>query len=66
MQLFYNPDLLNTSKEITFNKDESRHIIRVLRKKEGDILHITNGNGTLFFAEIIIGNDKKCIAKIIK
>ncbi|GFD92687.1 ribosomal RNA small subunit methyltransferase E [Alteromonas sp. KUL156] len=66
MQLFYNPDLLTTSKEITFNKDESRHIIRVLRKKEGDILHITNGNGILFFAEIIIGNDKKCIAKIIK
>ena len=66
MQLFYNSDLLTTSKEITFNKDESRHIIRVLRKKEGDILHITNGNGTLFFAEIIIGNDKKCIAKIIK
>ena len=66
MQLFYNSDLLITSKEITFNKDESRHIIRVLRKKEGDILHITNGNGILFFAEIIIGNDKKCIAKIIK
>ncbi|MFT7898561.1 16S rRNA (uracil(1498)-N(3))-methyltransferase [Tenacibaculum ascidiaceicola] len=66
MQLFYNSDLLTTSKEITFNKDESRHIIRVLRKKEGDILHITNGNGILFFAEIIIGNDKKCIAKIIK
>jgi 16S rRNA (uracil1498-N3)-methyltransferase len=66
MQLFYNSDLLTTSKEITFNKDESRHIIRVLRKKEGDILNITNGNGILFFAEIIIGNDKKCIAKIIK
>ncbi|MGQ3679525.1 16S rRNA (uracil(1498)-N(3))-methyltransferase [Tenacibaculum discolor] len=66
MQLFYNSDLLTTSKEITFNKDESRHIIRVLRKKEGDVLHITNGNGTLFFAEIIIGSDKKCIAKIIK
>ncbi|WP_428742493.1 16S rRNA (uracil(1498)-N(3))-methyltransferase [Tenacibaculum sp.] len=66
MQLFYNPDLKATSKEITFDKDESRHIIRVLRKKEGDILHITNGYGLLFFAEIIIGNDKKCLARIIK
>lgn len=34
MQLFYNPDLGPTSKEIIFDKDESRHIIRVLRKKE--------------------------------
>ncbi|WP_417800369.1 16S rRNA (uracil(1498)-N(3))-methyltransferase [Tenacibaculum sp.] len=66
MQLFYNPDLLTTSKEITFSKDESRHIIRVLRKREGDILHITNGKGILFSAEILIGNDKKCIAKILK
>ncbi|MEE3999365.1 16S rRNA (uracil(1498)-N(3))-methyltransferase [Tenacibaculum sp. FZY0031] len=66
MQLFYNPDLLTTSKEITFSKEESRHIIRVLRKREGDILHITNGKGILFSAEILIGNDKKCIAKILK
>ncbi|CAM1357890.1 Ribosomal RNA small subunit methyltransferase E [Tenacibaculum sediminilitoris] len=66
MQLFYNSDLSATSKEITFNKEESRHIVRVLRKKEGGILHITNGKGALFFAEIIIGNDKKCVAKIIK
>ncbi|TDQ27769.1 16S rRNA (uracil(1498)-N(3))-methyltransferase [Tenacibaculum caenipelagi] len=66
MQLFYNPNLIATSKEITFDKDESRHIIRVLRKKEGDILLITNGNGLLFSAEIIVGNDKKCLARIIK
>ncbi|WGH75832.1 16S rRNA (uracil(1498)-N(3))-methyltransferase [Tenacibaculum tangerinum] len=65
MQLFYNSDLISSSKEITFNKDESRHIVRVLRKKEGDILHITNGNGLLFFAEITIASDKKCVAKII-
>ncbi len=66
MQLFFNADLETTSKEIVFNKEESRHIIRVLRKKEGDILHITNGKGILFFAEVVIANDKKCVAKIIK
>lgn len=66
MQLFYNPDLKVTSKQITFDKDESRHIVRVLRKKEGDILHITNGEGFLFYAEISIGSDKKCVANIIK
>lgn len=66
MQLFYNSTLNKATKEITFDKTESRHIIRVLRKKEGDILHITNGKGLLFFAQISIANDKKCVATILK
>ena len=66
MQLFYNPEILETTKEIIFDKIESAHIVRVLRKKEGDILHITNGKGWLFDAKIVIANDKKCLASIIK
>ncbi len=65
-QLFYNSELNKNTKQITFDKDESRHIIRVLRKKEGDILTITNGKGYLFYAEISLANDKKCLATIIK
>ncbi len=66
MQLFYNSELDNNSKQIVFSKEESRHIVRVLRKKEGDVLTITNGKNLLFFAEISYANDKKCSAKIIK
>ncbi|MDP4599975.1 MAG: 16S rRNA (uracil(1498)-N(3))-methyltransferase [Polaribacter sp.] len=66
MQLFYNPEIQETTKEIMFDKVESAHIIRVLRKKESDILHITNGKGFLFDAKIVIANDKKCLASIIK
>ena len=66
MQLFCNPEILETTKEIIFDKIESSHIVRVLRKKEGDILHITNGKGWLFDAKIVIANDKKCLASIIK
>lgn len=65
MQLFYNSDLTTTSSSITFDKIESRHIVRVLRKKLDDILHITNGKGFLFDAKITIASDKKCIAEII-
>lgn len=64
MQLFYNPNINTDTQQILFDKDESRHIVRVLRKKEGDILHITNGVGYLFTAEISIPNDKKCVAVI--
>ena len=65
MKLFYNPDLTKDTTQITFDKIESKHIVRVLRKKEDAILHITNGKGFLFDAKIIIASDKKCIAEII-
>ena len=64
MQLFYNPNIDTSTTEFTFDKEESRHIIRVLRKKEGDNLHITNGKGILFLAEIINASDKKCTINI--
>ena len=66
MQLFYNKNISLESKQIIFDKIESRHIVRVLRKKEGDILHITNGKGFLFTCKINIVSDKKCLAIIIK
>ena len=65
MQLFYNSEISLDTKQITFDKIESRHIVRVLRKNENDILHITNGNGYLFDAKIVIASDKKCVAEII-
>ncbi|WP_405565600.1 16S rRNA (uracil(1498)-N(3))-methyltransferase [Polaribacter sp. Asnod6-C07] len=65
MQLFYNSDINTSTSSITFDKIESRHIVRVLRKKQDDVLHITNGKGFLFDAKITIASDKKCIAEII-
>jgi 16S rRNA (uracil1498-N3)-methyltransferase len=64
MQLFYQQDINTGSKQISFNKEESRHIVKVLRKINGDILSITDGKGILFSAEIIQAHDKKCIANI--
>ncbi|TYB76603.1 16S rRNA (uracil(1498)-N(3))-methyltransferase [Bizionia saleffrena] len=65
MQLFYNPELTETTKHFLFNKEESKHIVKVLRKKTGDTMHITNGKGWLFTAEITIPNLKNCEAVII-
>ncbi|OYQ33103.1 16S rRNA (uracil(1498)-N(3))-methyltransferase [Flavobacterium cyanobacteriorum] len=60
MQLFYNPTLQNSDTFFHFDKEESRHIIKVLRKKEGDTIQITNGKGMLFISEIITASEKKC------
>ncbi len=66
MQLFFDKNIQQNDMQFTFDKMESKHIIRVLRKKEGDILQITNGKGFLFTSEINIANDKKCLVIIIK
>jgi len=65
MQLFYNSDISEQSNTFSFPRDESRHIIKVLRKKTGDLLHITNGKGYLFTAEITIADQKNCAVNII-
>ena len=63
MQLFY---LENSEKEIILTAEESKHAIKVLRKKEGDMLNFTDGKGNLFVAEIIIPDSRKTSVKIVK
>jgi 16S rRNA (uracil1498-N3)-methyltransferase len=65
MQLFYNSEISLDTKQITFDKIESKHIVRVLRKTEGDILKITNGKGFLFDVKIDFANDKRCSAVVV-
>ena len=65
MQLFYNNSLDNSFKQFVFSAEESKHIIKVLRKKEDDTLNITNGKGYLFEAKILEANPKKCKAQIV-
>lgn len=64
MQLFYHPELTINTKQFAFDKTESRHIVRVLRKKEGDTVFITNGLGQLFTSVITLTHNKKCLGTI--
>jgi 16S rRNA (uracil1498-N3)-methyltransferase len=65
MQLFYNPNINPDDSSFIFDKEESKHIVKVLRKKTSDILFVTNGLGFLYKTEITSENDSKCIVKII-
>ena len=56
MQLFYNSDIKQGATTFFFDKEESKHISKVLRKKEGDSIYITNGKGFLF--ESVIPTEK--------
>lgn len=65
MQLFYFKNIDSQTKTFSFDKEESKHISKVLRKREGDILFVTNGLGLLFKTEIAVASDSKCTVKIV-
>ena len=65
MQLFYHPDIKTLNQEVAFGKEESKHIIKVLRKVKKDILLITNGKGYIYKGEVISENPNKCGIKIV-
>jgi len=62
MQLFY---IDKISDEIILNKSESKHITKVLRKKENDIVFFTNGKGFLYEAVITKADVKNCVLTVL-
>ncbi|MBU3682203.1 MAG: 16S rRNA (uracil(1498)-N(3))-methyltransferase [Flavobacterium sp.] len=64
MQLFYDATLSATDTVFSFDKEESKHIVKVLRKKDGDILFVTNGLGYLFTTQITLASEKNCTVQI--
>ncbi|HET8809539.1 MAG TPA: 16S rRNA (uracil(1498)-N(3))-methyltransferase [Flavobacteriaceae bacterium] len=64
MQLFYHPAIEAKDEKIIFDRDESKHISKVLRKKVGDVLRVTNGKGSLYTSELVEVNNQQCVADI--
>ena len=65
MRLFYNKDLLEDDSRLIIEREESRHMVRVLRKKVGDTIYVTNGKGVLFTTKIDVINKNNTELKII-
>ena len=65
MRLFYNKNLLEDDSRLIIEREESRHIVKVLRKKVGDTIYVTNGKGILFTTKIDIINKNNTELKII-
>ncbi len=49
---------------ISFPEEESKHIVKVLRMKEGDGFCVTDGNGSLYDAELIDAHPKRAMANL--
>jgi 16S rRNA (uracil1498-N3)-methyltransferase len=67
MEIFYGIILSNN--ELALDTEDSHHCIKVMRRKAGDEVYVTDGKGKLFRTIIEIANPKKCIlgeAEIVK
>ena len=65
MELFYNDQIDNQTKVFKLEGKEHIHIMKVLRKKEGQIVKFTNGNSYCFSARIISILEKESNFEII-
>ena len=65
LPFFYIDDFNSSQKEIVLDEDTSRHVVQVLRMKEGEKLNLTDGKGSLITAEVIDAHKKNCSVKII-
>jgi len=62
MQLpfFYTDQIAETGALLTLNEETSKHVVNVLRMKQGEQLHLTNGKGILLTVEIVNDHKKRC------
>ncbi len=62
MQIFYAPDITTPLYELS--EEESRHAVRVLRLGVGSEMHLTDGRGNLYCAEVVEAG-KRCIVRVV-
>lgn len=63
MQLFFQDSI--TSPTTFLKEEESKHLIRVLRKKQGDQIHLTDGKGSLYTCVVANADPKKASLTVL-
>lgn len=59
---FYAPDIENTH---SLSVEESLHCVRVLRKRSGDVIHVTDGRGTRYECRILEADTRDVKLEIV-
>lgn len=66
MQLFFTEEIKPDFKNFILSEEESKHAIRVLRLQVGDKIHLIDGRGGLYEAEILDPHPKRTVLTILK
>ncbi len=61
--LYYAPEI--TTPSFQLNADESKHLIRVLKMKIGNLLQFTDGKGMIYTCRILDDSAKRCEIEVL-
>ncbi|MDO5760575.1 MAG: 16S rRNA (uracil(1498)-N(3))-methyltransferase [Bacteroidota bacterium] len=64
MQLVFDSNYQG-EQNFVLNKEESSHVVRVMRMKEGEKLFLSNGSGYFFEAEILEAHPSHCVLNVL-
>lgn len=64
MHIFYTPDI--SSAEYVLNEEESRHCMKVLRLAIGTLIHLVDGRGGLYVAEIVSADKRNVYLRVVQ
>jgi len=65
LPFFYSDEIKASTKQFVLNEETSKHVVQVLRMQYGEPLQLTDGNGTVFIADITDNDRKKCAVTIL-
>ena len=64
MALFFDPIIKKNTKEFILNREESKHLAKVIRKVPGDLISVTNGKGLEWKGVLSFVSPQKTIASL--
>lgn len=66
IELYYTPSFNIKNKNVEISGDEAKHILKIMRHKNGDKIFITNGEGKIYETEITHTEKEKITSLIQK
>lgn len=63
MELFYSDNI--SADQVFLDQEQSTHCVRVLRHREGDVISVIDGLGSLFECRLVDANPKAAVATVV-
>ena len=63
MELFYSDNI--SAGQVFLDQEQSTHCVRVLRHREGDVISVIDGLGSLFECRLVDANHKAAVATVV-
>lgn len=65
LPFFYHSESLKIGSSVQLSAEASKHCVAVLRMQEGSPLQLTDGNGMLADAKILVADKRECVVLIV-